>query len=581
MDKAIINQLPDEQVRGKRVLVRLDVDDEATRGGAIFSEQKLRESLPTLEYLTNIGARVIIGTHVGYPGGKVVPALRLDAVADRLSHLLGRRVSKLDEAVGSNALRAVAAMGNGEVLMLENLRFYPGEDANDSEFARELGQLCDIYCDDAFALAYRGLASTVGITRRVRPAVAGLALARELMMFEAVLDKPDPPFLAIMASSRIEEKLPILENLLPRLNRLFIGGALSFTFMKAKGREVGAAPVYEEFLPLVGDFLRKAEKDVEIVLPQDFIVVNAEEFWEFKRRGCEGPAPKSRRVLDDEITSSDIPLDIGPWTVNRIKELIDGSRTIFWNGPLGMWEIEPFAEGTREVARALAERVSPHYQRAIVCGERLAHAIRSFNIPFERLRHLSAGGQSAIELLAGNPLPAVAALDNEVDLVAPIERRPRRLLLPVDGSAHSLEAARRLSLLVEAEGAQIYLLYVSNPDVFSTGDTWVDPDLKRQREVERRLEAERIFGAVNGALAEQGLISHQQVMVEGDPADQILKFADEIGADLIAMGSHGRTGVLRLLIGSVSRKVSDHAKCPVLIARVPDAEMAKAGMMSF
>jgi phosphoglycerate kinase len=580
MDKAAINQLPVEQVRGKRVLVRLDVDDEGARGGAIFSEQKLLESLPTLEYLVNAGARVIVGAHAGNPGGKVVPSLRLDAVADRLSHLLGKRVRKLDEAVGGSALGAVAEMRDGEVVMLENLRFYPGEDANDSEFARELGQLCDVYCDDAFALAHRGLASNVGITRRVRPAVAGLALARELMMFEAVLGKPDPPFLAIMAGARIEEKLPILENLLPRLNRLFIGGALSFTFMKAKGQEVGAAPVYQEFLPLVDDFLRKAEKDVEIVLPQDFIVVSAGEFAELRSRNQGGPPPASRRVLANQITSSDVALDIGPWTVNRIKELIDGSRTIFWNGPLGMWEIEPFAEGTREVARVLAQRVSPHYQRAIVCGDCLTRAIHSFNIPFEQLRHLSAGGQSAIELLAGNPLPAVAALDSEVDLVAPIQKRPRRILLPVDGSAHSLEAARRLSFLVDAEGAEIFLLYALIPDAAMTDGTWVDLDLKRRREAERRLEAERVFWAVNAVLAEQGLISHRQVMIDGDPADQILKFADQIGADLIAMGSHGRTGVLRLVMGSVSRKVCDHAKCPVLIARVPEAEMVKAGLMS-
>jgi nucleotide-binding universal stress UspA family protein len=393
--------------------------------------------------------------------------------------------------------------------------------------------------------------------------VAGLALARELTMIEAVLKKPEPPFAAIVAGTRIEEKLPIMENLLPKLNRLFIGGTLAFKFLKAKGQEIGAARVSEDLQPLVVDFLRKAEKKVDIVFPQDFIVVKADEFRAYEEGGRRGTVPASRRVLDTKILPSDFPVDIGPWTVNRIKGLFDGANTIFWNGPLGIWEVGSFGAGTREVAKLIAERVSPRYQRSILCGDSLSHAIQTFGPPIQRIHHLTAGGESALQMLAGNPLPAVSALDDEIDLVARIEPRPRRILLPVDGSEHSLEAARKLGRLLNVQGAQISLLHVADGAEQATG----------------QIEAQQIFSATNAALAGQGLTSHHQLIVEGNPADEILRLADEMGADLIAMGSHGRTGVLRLLMGSVSRKVLDQARCPVLIVRIPDEEMAKAGML--
>jgi nucleotide-binding universal stress UspA family protein len=382
-------------------------------------------------------------------------------------------------------------------------------------------------------------------------------------MIEAMLKKPEPPFVAVVAGTRIEEKLPILENLLPKLDRLFIGGALSFKFLKAKGREIGAARVSEGLQPLVVDFLRKAEKKVDIVLPQDFIVVKADEFRAYEEGGRTGTVPASRRVLDTQILPSDLPVDIGPWTVDRIKVLFDGAGTIFWNGPLGMWEVEPFGAGTRDVAKLIAERVSPRHQRSILCGDSLSHAIHSFDLSAQRIDHLTAGGESALQMLAGNPLAAVAALDDEVDLVARIEPRPQRILLPVDGSEHSLEAARKLGQLLNVQAAQLSLLYVA----------------EGSEKAARKIEAQQIFSATNAALAGQGLTSHHQLVVEGDPADEILRIADEMGANLIAMGSHGRTGVLRLLMGSVSRKVLDQARCPVLVVRIPDREMAKAGLL--
>jgi phosphoglycerate kinase len=579
MDKVVINQVPVEKLRGRRVFVRIDADAELSSSGALFDECKLSSSLPTLEYLRGVGARAVIGASLGKPGGKVVESLRLDPVAERLTRMLGSPVRKLGEAIGPGPRGAVAGMRDGDLLLLENLRFYPGEDANDAHFAHELAQLCDVYCNDAFALANFALASTVGITRYVRPAAAGLALARELMMLEAAVDQPDPPFVALIAGARLEEKLPVLENLLPRLNRLFVGGELAFTFLEAKRRDIGSAPVDKALLPLVKDFLKKAEREVEVILPEDFITVQVDEFREYEKSGRVGDPPEWRLELENGIPPFYLPVDVGPATVNRIKGLFEGARTILWNGPLGVWEIEPFGAATRAVALLILERVSPRHQRSILCGDSLARAIRSFNLPVELIRHLTTGGEPALQLLAGNPLPAVSALDTELDLVAPIETRPRRILLPVDGSEHSLEAARKLGRLIDAEDAEISLLHVQKREAFAVGKAWIDPDANQRREILRRREAELVFDITNAPLAQQRLNVRQQLVVEGDPADEILRFADEIGADLIVMGSHGRTGVLRILMGSVSRKVLDRAKCPVLIVRIPDHRMAEIGML--
>ena len=299
-------------------------------------------------------------------------------------------------------------------------------------------------------------------------------------------------------------------------------------------------------------------------------------FKAFEMSGRRSPVPGAREVRDYEITPTDLPVDIGPRTVERIKQLIDGAHTFFWNGPLGIWEIEPFAAGTWEVARALIERVSPRAQRTVVSGGSLARAIRSFNLPFERIHHLSTGGESALHLVAGKPLPAVAALDDEAVWVVPFERQPHKILLAVDGSEPSLEAARKIGGLVDVEGAEIYLLYVQKPAEAGVENIFIDAETKRRREMERRLDAERVVAAATAPLARQGLLADRQVVLEGDPAAEILKFADQTGVDLIAMGCRGRSSILSVVLGSVSRKVLDQSRCPVLIARVPQQGPAAA-----
>ena len=303
MDKLIINQLPAAKLRGQRVFIRIDVGEQLTAARDFVDMNSLHAAQPTLEYLISLRARLIIGTHWGKPNGKIVESLRLGPVAERLSQLLGRPVRKLDTAIGRDVLRVVCYLQQGEVVLLENLGFYPGEDTNDAEFARQLGELADVYCNDAFAMAHRGTASTVGITRHIHPAAAGLALARELMMLEMVLHKPEPPFVGVIGGARLEEKLPILENLLTKLDRLFLGGSLSFTFMKAKGQEVGAAPIDHALLPVVKQFLERAEKKLEVILPLDFIVVEAGEFQKYQENGRTGPVPAARCVSNTEIGS--------------------------------------------------------------------------------------------------------------------------------------------------------------------------------------------------------------------------------------------------------------------------------------
>jgi|DewCreStandDraft_2_1066082.scaffolds.fasta_scaffold00018_205 phosphoglycerate kinase len=585
MEKLTIGHLR-EALSGRRVFVRIDGDVPRREGsGEIADDFKLQQVVPTLQFLLQAGARVVIGTHWGQPEGKVVEAWRVDPLAERLSQLLGRPVRKADDCVGRAVERLVDELKPGEVVMLENLRFYAEEDSDDAAFARQLADLADVYCNDAFGLAHRGQASTVGITRYVTPAAAGLLMERELLMLEAVLKNPQKPFLAVVAGSRLEEKLPLLENLLPRVDRLFIGGALCFTFLKAQGYEVGRSPVNAAFLKLAEDFLKRAELvlgsrgeiyPTGLVFPSDFVVVEAEAL-EHAQGDPEKIAALPRHVVvASEIPAYAVAVDIGPMTISHLVELFDWARTVFWNGPLGRWEWAPFAEGTRAMAAYVTERVPAERKDIIVCGDSLTQAIRQFGVPVERIRHLSTGGESALKYLAGMPLPAVVALSEREQSQRP--SRSRRILIPVDGSPNARLAVQRVSQLLDATQAEITLLYVA-PLSRVERSTYISPEQEAEWRAARQLEAERIFAEANAELARHGLTSHRQLMVMGDPAEEILKLAEEIHADLIVMGARGRTGIFRFLMGSVSRKVLAHAKCPVLLVRVPDEELVKAGLM--
>ena len=585
MEKLTISRLR-EALSGRRVFVRIDGDvPRREETGEIADDFKLQQSVPTVRFLIEAQARVVIGTHWGQPEGNVREAWRVDPIAERLSHYLGRPVRKANDCVGREVERLVEGMRPGEVLLLENLRFYAEEDRDDAAFARQLADLADVYCNDAFSLAHCGQASTVGITRYVTPAAAGLLMERELLMLDAVLKNPQKPFLAVVAGARLSEKLPVLENLLARVDRLFIGGALCFTFLKAQGYEVGRSPVDSAFLKLAEGFLARAEQvlgrrgeiyPTGLIFPSDFVVVEAEALEQAHGDPEKIAALPRQVVLASEIPAYAVAVDIGPMTVAHLVELFDWARTVFWNGPLGRWEVAPFAEGTRALAEYVTERVPAEKKDIIVCGDSLVHAIHHFRLPVERIRHLSTGGESALKYLAGMPLPAVVAL-SESERPERVER-PRRILIPVDGSPHTRAALERVSPLLEAERAEITLLYVA-PLPRIERSAYVSPEREAEWRSLHQLEAERIFADANAELARYGLTSHRQLMVMGDPAEEILKLADRIGADLIVLGARGRSGIFRFLMGGVSRKVLDHAKCPVLLVRIPDEELVRAGMM--
>lgn len=577
MNLAVIDKLP-YNISGKRVLLRIDIDSSPEQSfESKFSDIKLRSSLPTIEYLIKTGAKTIIATHLRDGADSSFTTAKLDSVATRLAELLGRPVKKLNSVIGYEVGSAISEMKNSDILLLENLFSHPGEQINDPQFAKELSSLADIYCNDAFSLASESLASTIGIVRYLHPAVAGLHMEKEILTLDALLGVAKTPMVAVIAGNRLDEKLPILENLLPRLDRLFVGGALATLFLKAKGFNVGAAPVDEAFLSVVKKFLQKTEGKLEIILPQDFIVVDADQLRSYMT-GETTTIPASERVLVSEIRPHQFPVDIGSWSTNQLKEVLEGAHTIIWNGPLGMWEIEPFSKSTKEVATFLVEFIWPDYKGSIICGDSLTRAIQKFNLPIDKMHYLTTGGRSVLEILAGRPLLAISALDSDTDVLRAIHKRHHRILLPVDGSEYSLEAVRQLGLLTE--DADITLLYVWNPYLLADETSWIDPETKQRRRVEQQFEAERIFAEVNGELARHGLSSYRQIVLEGEPADQILKYADEASVNLIVMGSHGRTGLLRFIMGSISRKVLDHARCPVLIVRksseLLEAEIGRA-----
>jgi nucleotide-binding universal stress UspA family protein len=301
-------------------------------------------------------------------------------------------------------------------------------------------------------------------------------------------------------------------------------------------------------------------------------VVNADDFHAFERADSSVPSLEARQAFDDEIQPWELPVDIGPTTVERMRSLINDAQTVLWNGPLGIAEIERFAEGTRQVAGSLLENKTRAAQRTVICGESLSRVLRESDLSIEAIRHVSTGGESALQLLAGWPLPAVAALSDAGDASPRNRQLLRKLLLPVDDSEHSLNAVSRIGEFVDAEAAEITLLYVQKP----LTRVFRDEERQRQLEIERMYQAERVFAAANAALARQGLNSRRQLTMEGKPATEILRCADEIAADLILMGARGRSGLAEILRSGVSQTVSKRARCPVLIVRIPDEEVSKA-----
>lgn len=383
----------DVEVKGKRVFVRVDfnvpLDD-----GRIADDRRIREALPTITLLREHRARTILASHLGRPQGKVDDTLRLDPVAKRLGELLGAEVRKLQDCIGPEVEAAVAAMKDGDVVLLENLRFHKGEEANDLEFAAALARLADLYVNDAFGTAHRAHASTVGIAKLL-PAVAGLLLEKELNYLSSALENPNRPFVAVLGGKKVSDKIGVIRNLLTKSDALLIGGAMSYTFLKAKGFEVGKSLCEDDKLDLARSLMTDAGKRrLAFHLPEDVVVAD---------RFAEDAAHKT--VPAEAIPKDWMGMDIGSHTAATYAKVIRDAMTVMWNGPMGVFEMPPFARGTRAVAEAMAQSKGV----TIVGGGDSAAAVEQEGLA-NQMTHVSTGGGASLEFLEGKELPGVAVL---------------------------------------------------------------------------------------------------------------------------------------------------------------------------
>jgi phosphoglycerate kinase len=387
----------DIDLKGKRVFCRVDFNV-PMKDGQITDETRIKAALPTIQYLVNAGAKVLLASHLGRPKGQVVEELRLTPVAKRLSELLGTEVKKTDEAYGEAVQAEVAKLNDGDVLLLENVRFYPGEEKNDPELAKSFAELADVYVNDAFGAAHRAHASTEGIAHHL-PAVSGLLMEKELDVLGKALSNPERPFTAIIGGAKVKDKIGVIDNLLEKVDNLIIGGGLAYTFVKAQGHEVGKSLLEEDKIELAKEFMKKAEeKGVKFFMPVDVIV--ADDFSE---------DANTKVVPIEEIPADWEALDIGPKTSELYAKVIEDSKLVIWNGPMGVFELNKFAGGTRAVAESLAEANDTY---SVIGGGDSAAAVEKFHLA-DRMSHISTGGGASLEFMEGKELPGVVALNDK------------------------------------------------------------------------------------------------------------------------------------------------------------------------
>jgi len=381
---------------GKKVLMRVDfnvpLDDELT----ITDDTRIRAALPTIQYVLEQGASLVLMSHLGRPKGEPNPELSLAPAAARLGELLGKPVKQLGDCVGPEVEAAVAAMGPGAVCVLENLRFHAEETKNDPEFAKQLAALGDAYVNDAFGTAHRAHASTEGVTAHLQPAAAGFLLEKEIEYFTAALDSPEHPFVAVMGGAKVSDKIGVIENLLDKVDCLLVGGGMTYTFLKAMGQNVGNSKLEPDKVDTAARVLELAkEKGVELMLPTDHVI--ADDFSE----------AANTQIVDGEIPDGWLALDIGPKTTAAFVEKLKTAKLVVWNGPMGVFEMEPFAAGTRAVAEALAESDAT----SIIGGGDSVAAVAQAGLS-DKMSHISTGGGASLEFLEGKTLPGVAALSD-------------------------------------------------------------------------------------------------------------------------------------------------------------------------
>jgi phosphoglycerate kinase len=399
-----IKHMQDLAVEGKRVLVRVDfnvpLDRSASAPGdkgprQVGDDSRIRATLPTLRHLIERGARIVLGSHLGRPDGQPKPEYSLEPVAVRLAELLATEVMLTDEPVGDGARKVVSDLRDGQIAMLENLRWSPGEEANDEAFARQLASYCDVYINDAFGTAHRAHASTAGVCKFVSQKGAGFVMAKEIEILSKLLGEVDRPYVAVLGGAKVSDKIEVLDALLERVDSILIGGAMANTFLEAQGKALGKSKVERDKLPVARNFLRKAsEKKIPIHLPSDAVVAT----------GLDDEG--SKIVSVDAIPADAMALDIGPATVESFRRTLAAARTVFWNGPMGVFEQPKFAAGSFSIARALADN---KLALTVVGGGDSAAAITQAGLA-DNVTHVSTGGGASLEFIQGIDLPGIAAL---------------------------------------------------------------------------------------------------------------------------------------------------------------------------
>ncbi|GIN19732.1 phosphoglycerate kinase [Siminovitchia fordii] len=387
----------DLDVKGKKIFCRVDFNV-PMNDGTIADDTRIRAALPTIRHLSEHGAMIILASHMGRPKGKVVEELRLAPVAKKLEDLLGKEVRYSEEVIGEDVKEKIAGLKEGDILLLENVRFHPGEEKNDEELAKAFAGLVDLYVNDAFGTAHRAHVSTEGVAKYL-PSAAGFLIEKELEVLGNALSDPARPFTAIIGGAKVKDKIGVIDNLLDKVDNLIIGGGLAFTFVKAQGYEIGDSLLEEDKIELAKSFMEKAERNgVKFYLPIDAVVADS-----FSEKA-------NSQVVDiNNISDGWLALDIGPKTADLYRNVIKESNLVIWNGPMGVFEMEPFAQGTNAVAEALAKAGDTY---SIIGGGDSARAVEHFGLS-DQMDHISTGGGASLEFMEGKDLPGIAALDEK------------------------------------------------------------------------------------------------------------------------------------------------------------------------
>ena len=382
------------ELKGRKVFIRVDFNVPLNEKNEITDDTRIIQSLPTIRFAMDAGGKVVLASHFGRPKGKKDPKYSLAPVAERLSRLLGRKVTLALDCIGDEVQKQIKGMKEGEVLLLENLRFHPEEEKNDENFSMALASLCEIYVNDAFGAAHRAHASTEGMTRYVKTVAAGFLMMKEIESLEKALVNPQKPYVAILGGAKVSDKIGVIENLLNKVTTLLVGGGMAYTFLKAKGFEVGRSLVEEGQLGFSLNLLGKAEGKVKLLLPLDHIAAERMD------------VQAKRQIVNNEKIPRDwVCLDIGPETVRVFSEEIKSAKTIVWNGPMGVFEMEPFSQGTFAIAKAVADSSA----FSIVGGGDSVAAVNQAGVA-KRISHISTGGGASLEFLEGKKLPGIEAL---------------------------------------------------------------------------------------------------------------------------------------------------------------------------